>query len=739
MHTQETRRRRRAARRAASVLLRGLALPLILLSPLSPSRSLAAGDTSDATTETNITHVVASVLAESQFAHHPLDEQLASKLLDRYLEALDGERALFLQSDVDEWAGLRKALPGASLAGDARPAHTIFARYLERLEQRVAYTTSLLRSGTFDFAANETYEFDRDKAPRPRTLEEARAIWRQALRAEYLQEKLGDKSPKPADIAKTLERRQQQRLKSMRGLGRDEILALYLDSLAHVYDPHSDYLGREEMESFSIGMSLSLFGIGAALGNDDGYCTIRELLPGSPAEKSGQLKPGDRIIAVAQAKGEPVDVTDMPLPRIVELIRGPKDTVVTLTVLPPVGAAGSARTVKLVRAEVKLEDQQAKARLIDAPEAGGGTMRLGVIDLPSFYSGERGGGGATADVEKLLRKLKAEGAKGVVLDLRKNGGGSLEEAIKITGLFIRTGPVVQTRDPRGVKVETDPDPGVAWDRPLVVLTSRFSASASEIAAGALQDYGRAVIVGDATTFGKGTVQTVLSLGAMMDRAKLLHAYDPGALKVTIAKFYRPSGASTELRGVSSDIVVPSRSEAAPVGEDKLKDPLPWDTVPAARFERQNRVAPHLATLRARSASRVAVDPGFSELRDENALLKERLRAGQLSLNEADRRKELAETRARDQAIDHEAAALVAARKSYLIAVKDAARTGLPAPEPPPVVKPTPSTAGAAEPPPGHDHPPAAASADDLVMNESLMILRDLVRLEGSPAGHPPPS
>jgi carboxyl-terminal processing protease len=714
------------------------------------ARPSAADSASDASTEANITRVVASVLAESQFAHHPLDEQLAAKLLDRYLETLDGDRSLFLQSDVDGFGVWKKTLPGASMEGDAKAAHAIFTRYLERLGQRVAYSTELLRAGGFDFTGRDTFAFDREHAPRPRTLEEAHPIWRDALRAEFLQEKLGDKSPKPAEIVKTLERRHAQRLRSMRTLGRDEVLALYLDSLAHVYDPHSDYLGREEMESFSIEMSLSLFGIGAALGSEDGACTIHELIPGSPAEKSGQLKPGDRIIAVAQAKGEPVDVTDMPLPRIVELIRGPKGTVVTLTVMPPVGSAGSARTVKLVRAEIKLEDQQAKARVIDVPETSGGAARLGVIELPSFYSGERGGGGATADVAKLLAKLKAENVTGVVLDLRKNGGGSLEEAIKISGLFIKSGPIVQTRDPRGVKVESDPDPGVAWDGPLVVLTSRFSASASEIAAGALQDYGRAVIVGDSTTFGKGTVQTVLSLAPMMDRAHFAHAYDPGALKVTIAKFYRPSGASTELRGVSSDIVVPSRSEAAPVGEDKLKDPLPWDTVTAARFERQNRVAPHLTTLRQRSASRVAVDPGFSELRQENSILKNRLQSGRLSLNEAERRQELAEARARDEAVEREAAVVMAARKSYLIAVKDTARPGLPAPESA-ATKPATAHAAANEPSsgaasggPGPDHAPAGdhtaragASADDLVLNESLMILRDYARLEGSQASRTP--
>ncbi|HVU52369.1 MAG TPA: carboxy terminal-processing peptidase, partial [Polyangia bacterium] len=646
----------------------------------------AAPPADTAATEANITRVVTSVLAESQFAHHPLDDQLAAKLLDRYLEALDGDRSLFLQSDVDGFAGYRATLSRASVAGDSAPAHAIFARYLERLAQRVAYEAELLKAGGFEFTGHDTFAFDRDRAARPKDLDAARKLWKEALRAEFLQEKLGDAAPKPAEIAKTLARRHEQRLKAMRGLGRDEVLALYLDSLSHVYDPHSDYLGHEEMESFSIEMNLSLFGIGAALGNDDGACTIRELVPGSPAEKSGLLKPGDRIIAVAQGSGDPVDVTDMPLSKIVGLIRGPKGSIVTLTVLPPAGSAGPPLQVKIERAEIKLEDQQARARVIELPEAGGRPARLGVVELPSFYSGERGGKGAAADVALLLGKLKAEGVGGVILDLRKNGGGSLDEAIKLAGLFIKSGPVVQTRDARNsVQVDPDPDPGVAYDGPLVVLTSRFSASASEIVAGALQDYGRAVVVGDETTFGKGTVQTIMPLGKLMDRAKLEHAYDPGAVKVTIAKFYRPSGASTELRGVASDIVVPSRSEVAPVGESKLKDPLPWDTIAAARFDRQNRVAPYLAALRARSKARIDADPVFSDLRKENAAAKARLASGALVLNEAERRQELATAKARDQAIESATRKTAAARKSYLVTVKDVGVPGLGVPEtlPPP--------------------------------------------------------
>jgi carboxyl-terminal processing protease len=345
-------------------------------------------------------------------------------------------------------------------------------------------------------------------------LREAQALWRQQIRAEYLQEKLADK--RPEQIVSTLTRRKTQQLATMKDLHSDEVLEIYLNSLAHEFDPHSDYLGHEEMESLNIAMNLSLFGIGASLETEDGYCKIHELTPGGPALRSGLLKPGDRILAVAQSSGEPVDITNMSLTRTVELIRGPKGSTVNLAILP-VGAPEGAPTkiVSLVRDEINLEDQRAKARILDLPTGQGGTVRLGVIDLPSFYAdmgGRSGARSATADVATLLTKLKVEHVRGVVLDLRTNGGGSLEEAINLTGLFIRQGPVVQTRGFAGdIEVGSDKDPAVRYDGPLVLLTSRFSASASEILVGALQDYGRALVVGDSSTFGKGTVQSILPL------------------------------------------------------------------------------------------------------------------------------------------------------------------------------------------------------------------------------------
>ena len=682
-------------------------------------------------TEANIARITTSLLAQSQLAHHPLDQQLAGKLLDRYLEALDNSHSVFLKSDIEELGAIRATLAESIRAeGDTRPAHRIFARYLERLRQKVAYDTQLLKEGKFDFSGHDRFAFDRQHAEWPRDLAAAHELWGQELRAEVLQERLGDKPV--ADLTAMLTKRHAQQLKTVSALGDDDVLEMYLDALAHVYDPHSDYLGKESMESLTIAMNLSLFGVGATLANEDGACTIHELVPGGPAALSGALKPGDRIVAVAQGVGAPVDVSAMPLTRIVELIRGPKGSPVTLTVQPPVGEAGAERTVRLVRAEVKLADQQAKARIIDLPQPGSTPLRVGVIDLPSFYSGrdDGGGSGATADVGRLLDKLKAEQVRGIVLDLRRNGGGSLQEAIDMTGLFIRKGPVVQTRDSSGsVEVGADRDASVRYAGPLVVLASRLSASASEILAGALQDYGRAPIVGDTATFGKGTVQTILPLAGIMDRAGLGHSFDPGALKLTISKFYRPSGASTELRGVSSDLLIPSPTEAAPIGESKLADPLPWDTVPSAQYDRMGLVEPYLPALRTASARRTASDPAFADLRREADRLRTRLASGTISLNEAERRREVVEQKQLEQAIAAQARRDTEGVPAYEITVKDAGRPGLPQPV---AALPAPKNAR-------HEarRGPAAelegetgeqTPADQLVLDEALHVLADYVGL-----------
>ncbi len=692
----------------------------------------AAASATPPTTEENITRLTADILEHSQFAHHPLDADLAGRFLDAYLDALDTSRSLFLHSDLTSFSHYRATLARATRdQGDTRAARAIFARYLERLQQQADYASLLLKSEHFDFEGNEAYSFDREHAERPLDLAAAQSLWRQELRAEYLQEKLSDAT---ADkIVDTLSRRYNQQVTMMKALGDEEVLDIYLNALAHIYDPHSDYLGHEQMESLNISMNLALFGIGASLETNDGYCVIRDLVPGGPAAKSAALKPGDRIIAVAQAGKAPVDIKNMPLSRTVELIRGPKDTLVALTILPEGAPDGSVpKLVPLRRDEIKLEDAQASAHVIDLPIAAQRTLRLGVLDLPSFYADMSGGEGSearsvTADVARLLAKLKAEKVKGLVIDLRHNGGGSLKESITLTGLFIDQGAVVQTRNPNGaIQLDTDTDPGAAYDGPLVLLTSRFSASASEIFAGALQDYGRAVIVGDSSTFGKGTVQSVLPLAQVMDEAHLKYSYDPGALKVTIQKFYRPSGASTQLRGVASDIVLPSTSDFSDVSESALKNPLPWDTIPPAPHERLNWVAPYLASLRQSSSQRVANDPGFAYLAQDVAQLKKNLSTKSVSLNEAERRAEIAQDKAR-QAERKQAreARRASAPTAYDITLQNVDAPGLPRPRPL-TDDPTPPTGSSR--PESRSHAASRVTFDDTLLDETLRILSDYVAL-----------
>jgi carboxyl-terminal processing protease len=722
------------------------AAPLSAIGLVLTLATVGLGDTTSdralAVTEANITRLTAGVLERSQFAHNPLDGELAGKFLDRYLDALDGTRSLLTQVDLDEFAAYRKSLPQATRGtGDTTPAHAIFARYLQRLEQRVDHATKLLRSEKFDFTAKDTFSFDRSKAQRPRDPAAAQALWRQQLRLEYLQEKLADK--KPDQIVTTLTKRYSQQLRTMKQLKRDDVLETYLNALAHVYDPHSDYMGHQQMETFSMNMNLKLFGIGAQLRSEDGYTQIQELLPGGPAARSGLLKPGDRIVAVAQGTKEPVDIVNVPISHAVEMIRGPKGSTVALTILPAGAPEGAApKKVVLVRDEIKLEEQESKARILDWPTDTGKTLRLAVIDVPSFYAdmGGRHGGAArsaTADVSRLLTKLKAEKVEGIALDLRRNGGGSLEEAIKLTGLFIRSGPVVQTRGPEGdIEMGNDPDSSVQFEGPLVVLTSRFSASASEILAGALQDYGRAVLIGDPATFGKGTVQTLMPLAPLMDRSGLSYSYDPGSLKITIRKFYRPAGASTQLRGVASDIVLPSPTDLSNVSESSLTDPLAWDAVPAARYQPVNQVQPYLAALKDGSAKRVAAAKEFEFLREEIALFKKSIAEESVSLNEAERRKEMAEAKARRQRREQQAKLLPPSRATtYEIRLKNTSSPGLP---PPLVVAGKTAQASAAK---KGDHSEEAAFEgpllDQITLNEGLQILADYARLSKATPGNPP--
>jgi carboxyl-terminal processing protease len=644
--------------------------------------------------DANIVQFVARILQHQHYLQMPINDDVSSRFLDRYLDSLDNRHVYFLQSDLKEFEKYRYKLDDLTVNdGDSTPARVIFTRFRERLRQQYDYVMELLKENKFDFTGNDRYVTDRKKMPRPQDLNEAKGLWRDFLRYEYLQEKLG--KTEPSEIVTNITRRYTRILRLLNEYDNDDALQIYLTALARVFDPHSDYMGKSEFDNFSIGMKLSLYGIGALLQSEDGICKIKSLTDGGPAQRSKQLKPDDKIIAVAQSNQPPMDVVDMKLSKVVEQIRGPKGTEVRLTIIPADAPNSSVRKViTLVRDEIKLEDSAAKAKLIEVP-AGKDTagqdkiIRLGVIDLPSFYSGagvegRRPGAeqkSTTTDVAKLLRKLMQEKVAGVILDLRHNGGGLLDEAINLTGLFIKEGPVVQVRDFDGrITKDEDPDSSVLYDGPLLVLTSRFSASASEILAGALQDYGRALIVGDSSTHGKGTVQSLLDLKPIMRRSGIFMTNDPGAVKVTIRKFYRASGASTQLKGVTPDIVLPSVNNYIEVGEASLDNPLEWDTIQAASYEKVNRVEPYLAELKRRSDERIAADRDFAWMRQEIERFKKLQAEKSVSLNEAVRLKEKKEADDRVKARKKDLAARPEPPgKVYDITLKLADQPGLPPP------------------------------------------------------------
>lgn len=701
---------RLAAALAAGVLVSALVLaqpparsatPAFTLPPAE--KPLTRPNLKPAPADARIAYVTARLLEGSHYARASFDDDVSSKFLDRYLASLDPQRLHFLQSDLDEFEPYRNRLDDLILRlGDTRPAYEIFNRFYERLEQRAAYIEELLRGKPFTFDTDDRVVLDRRQLPPPRDLAAAKQLWRDRLRYEYLQEKLNKE--KPEDIVKTLTRRYHRNLRFFADWDQADVMQVFLTSLAHVYDPHSDYMDKRQMDNFAMGMNLSLEGIGAELTSPDGYCTIRKLHPG-PAARSQQIKEGDRIVGVAQADGPFVDVVDMNLNKVVQFIRGPKGTEVRLSIIPADAPDPSVRkTVRLIRDKISLEEQAAKAKVLELPGPDGELLRIGVLDLPTFYSTMDLTGtedrsdfkSSAADVARLLRKLKEEKVQGLVLDLRRNGGGSLEDAIRITGFFIKQGPVVQVRDGDGrVSVKEDRDPRVLYDGPLVVLTSRFSASASEIVAAALQDYGRAIVVGDAATHGKGTVQAPSLLRAFM-RPSAAVTNDPGLLKYTVSKFYRANGESTQLKGVEPDILLPSVLSHSPdIGESALENPLPWDTIESARFDRVNHVEPYKTELLKRSEARVAACTDFGYVLEDIEHFKKMQADKSISLNEQQRLQEKEEAAARQKAREKERLARTLPDITvYELTLKNVDQPGLP----PPVAK-TNTLAQADAPPP----------------------------------------
>jgi carboxyl-terminal processing protease len=660
--------------------------------PTLPASSLKPGPN-----DARIAHVAAALLENYHYSQQPLDEELSKKFFDGYVDSLDPRHENFLQSDLAEFDIYRTNLDKLTLeqgTADLTPAFAIYNRYAERVQQHDAYAMDLLAHDRFKFNSDEKIVLDRRHAPFPKDLTEAEALWRQRLRYEYLQEKLSReiiqtnddfivKLPTNAatEISATLARHYLWNLRMTTNWDSDGVLQAYLNGLCHAYDPHTDYFSAPHAQDFSISMNLSLFGIGAQLSEDDGYCTIRSLVPGGPAAKSKQVFENDRIVAVAQGNQPPVDVVDMDLEKVVQQIRGPKGTEVRLTISP--AADRSARkVVTFVRDEIKLEDSEAKAKLIEFPNG----KRIGIIDLPSFYAPVDPGNGGQAtpkytsvDVAKLINKLKREKVSGIIIDLRTNPGGSLEEAIKFTGLFIKDGPVVLARNPDGqVQVDSVPNPTQLYDGPLIVMINRFSASASEIAAAALQDYGRALIVGDISTHGKGTVQSLNPLKPYMLPTDQKPMADPGNIKITIRKFYRVSGASTQLKGVEPDIVLPDvLNYSKDVGETALDNPLPWDTIQPVSYDKFNLVQPYLATLTTNSNQRVATNQDFLYVKQDIAEFLKAQADGTATINEHDALKDHERAFYEKQAQDAERSARKPdGVKVYDVTVENADQPGL---------------------------------------------------------------
>jgi len=601
---------------------------------------------------------VARLLEQGHYSRHKLDDSVSQKLLKQYLQDLDPNKLFFTQAEIDALnAQYATTLDDAILAGDLEPARQIFALYKKNVTARVA-SNKKLADKKFDFKGKETVQLDRKDAAWPKDAAEENDLWRKRVEAELLQESLNEHAVDPP--AKTVKRRQDQLLRNLTEMDDESIISGFLGALARSYDPHSEYMSPSELANFEIEMKKSLDGVGAVLQSEDGYAKIKEIVPGGPADLEGHLKVNDRISAVAQGDAPFEDVVDMKLDKVVEKIRGKRGTTVRLQVIPGSATDPSKREVIAIRRdEVQLKEQKASAEIIDLTRPNGRPLRLGWIELPSFYadlghSDDADAVSTTKDVSLLLNRLKKEGIEGLVIDLRRDGGGSLEEAINLTGLFIPKGPVVQSKDSNGkVSVSYDKNAQASYDGPMIVLTNRLSASASEIFAAALQDYGRAVIVGDERSFGKGTVQTMLDIGRFMPFFSL-GSSDAGALKLTINKFYRVLGGSTQLEGVKSNIVLPSLTDNPEIGEGALPNPLPYDEVAPQRIDRSD-LSPVIGQLSALSSARVAADPEFRYISEDMDRLRKRITENTVSLNLADRKRELTEDNARREARNKERA------------------------------------------------------------------------------------
>jgi carboxyl-terminal processing protease len=647
---------------------------LVALAALLQTPAVPAAELQPDPQQGRVAKMLAITLPLRHLSRDPMNDHVATNALDIFLSSLDFERVYFLQSDIDSFRTLQADLDDQIRAGDLAFAFRVYNVFKTRVANRVAFVQDLLEQG-FDVTQDEEYRWKRKDASWAADEEAWNDLWRRKIKNEYVarlvaaqvgEEDLPLAAAGGADVTETtsepevvvtpatnaaattvastnavaaevkeppeqqIRKNYERFLTIMQDNDATWLNERYLNAFTHAYDPHSDYMSPQGTEDFEIGMKLSLQGIGALLSSEDGAAKVERLIPGGPAERDGRLKPKDKIIAVAQGDKPAVDVLHWPLQKTVRLIRGEKGSKVVLTVIPAADSSGSTVThIDLIRDEVKLEEQAAKSELKTVLGADGLERKLGVITLPEFYADLKGGNGEEArrssrDVQRLLGELRDQGAEGIVLDLRSNGGGSLADAVEMTGLFIESGPVVQVKDQRRVHTLSDPNPDVQYKGPVVVLVNRLSASASEILAGALQDYGRAIIIGDSKTHGKGTVQTLTSLNAANTNM--------GSLKVTTASFYRIAGGSTQLRGVEPDITIPSPFDAMDIGEEQLPHAMGWSQVDAAFYDRDPSLDALRPELKLRSENRRGGDARFNTYTNLLARLAERQRSTTVSLN-----------------------------------------------------------------------------------------------------------
>jgi carboxyl-terminal processing protease len=653
-----------------------VAMATELVPPTTPAAPSSSDSKEILANASKAARILALILPRTHLQRTELNDTIALRALEIYVDSLDFDRTYFLATDIEEFRRDAHRLDEMLAAGDLSFAFRVHERFMDRMRNRVQFVDEILKQGV-SLTNRDTYIWRRRDALRAAGEAEWDELWRRKIANEYVARLVAvemakestnvpprtsaDRTKKEPDVIgeesdrkdphlspeEFIRKRYRQFKTFMEDSDEESVVDSFLSAFTRAYDPHSEYMTAARAEDFDISMRLSLVGIGAQLSSEDGAAKIERIIPGGPADRDGRLKVGDRIIAVGQGDEEPVDVLHWPLYKVVRLIRGEKGTKVTLVYWPASDVSGATeRRITLIRDEVRLEEQAAKSRVHTVPGPDGRPRSLAVITLPEFYADfkARSGEGrrSATDVRKLLENLQAtQRVDGVILDLRHNGGGSLPDAIEIAGLFIRSGPIVQVRDTRGVQVLSDPDPDQVYDGPLVVLVSRTSASASEIVAAALQDYGRAVIVGDRKTHGKGTVQTLLPLD---NRNPAL-----GQAKITTAAFYRIAGGSTQLRGVSSDIVVPSVLDAMEIGEEFLPHALPWSAIDPAFYAVLLNQIPPLDVLRERSERRRAEQPAFKARAELISRLESRLNTPEISLDFSERLKMARSERELDQA------------------------------------------------------------------------------------------